>query len=710
VVMNSGAVSITTPHAFYAHTSTRRYYFNALFSLSPPFTFGLLPPPHHRSFIVTQVRIGSRNQRGFLENLLKMGFTTDKAFNELIANCIDAGASKVQFQYDCSLKKYFLTDNGCGMSRDGLRNMFDVERENHSDDKSMGTAGFGSKPSLLKLSIDDKEQKHPTVILTRVKDGDYLKCIVPWDTMFEKGQWDDMISCVPMTEEEITFFCEKLKGIDNDCKSGTIIELHGNDEMSVCLDEQFQNSTFKYEDRLSIIFGKCAVDISYDKNDGLPPVVLKKYNYMDGNANDYYCGKKTRTIQVFKDENGISQFGCYNEEDDSYYGFRVVKKNCKKEFEKLLYTRRWQLLAEFQFTTAARRDNGIFDVTNPLEPKASMTITDYDKQFFSGKADDLKDHLSKMKLIRNNQCVSLWHLSCDNHSLARSNGEKFFEYITLRAEVDYQTVSSHDNLLDRIFGIQQNKTQNQNQFPLALERLLQYFRKEHKTEIWKYFKQVIANHAVDESTDVEPEVDELTIVESATEPIRDDEPAVVERIPDEPTVVEAAVVEPTLVEPTVDAPASFEPFPDDELTIVDESTLVDEHPNTVQLLEGVAAIIQIANGSHSSVENGSHSSVENGSHSSVENGSHSSVENGSHSSVENGSHSSVENGDKPTKKRTAVEEDTETYNTRQSKRKCLERSILCFQKAKPCIDEMINDGRTDGEAFLTLVQSFKLNQ
>jgi hypothetical protein len=587
-----------------------------------------------------------------------MGFTTDKAFNELIANCIDAGALKVRFQYDCTLKKYFLSDNGCGMSRDGLRNMFDVERENHSDDKSMGTAGFGSKPSLLKLSIDDKEQKHPTVILTRAKDGDYLKCIVPWDAMFEKGQWDDMISCNPMTEEEIAFFSEKLKCIDNDCESGTIIELHGNDEMSVCLDEQFQNSTFKYEDRLSIIFGKCAVDISYDKNDGLPPVFLKKYNYMDGNANDYYCGKKARTIHVFKDENGILQFGYYNEEDDSYYGFRVVKKNCKKEYEKLLYTRRWQLLAEFHFTTGARRDPGIFDVNNPLEPKASMTITDYDKQFFSGKADDLKDHLSKMKLIRNNQCVSLWHLSCDNHSLARSNGEKFFEYITLRAEVDYQTVSSHDNLLDRIFGIQQNKTQNQNQFPLALERLLQYFRKEHKTEIWKYFKQVIESQFVeDESTDVDepPVADEPTVVVEATAdaPTPDeptpDEPTPFEPFPDELSIVDATDDEPPTVEPSVDEPT------------VDEPTVEPPTPNTVQLSEGVVATIQITGEAHT------------------------------------------------TKKRTTVDEDTETYNTRQSKRKCLERSILCFQEAKPCIDEMINDGRTDGEAFLSLVQSFKSN-
>jgi hypothetical protein len=44
-------------------------------------------------------KIGSRNQRGFLNNLSKKGFTTNKAFGELIANCSDAGASKIQFKY-----------------------------------------------------------------------------------------------------------------------------------------------------------------------------------------------------------------------------------------------------------------------------------------------------------------------------------------------------------------------------------------------------------------------------------------------------------------------------------------------------------------------------------------------------------------------------------------------------------------------------------
>ena len=93
---------------------------------------------------------GSIDERGFINSLDRKGFTYPKCGAELIANICDAHSSDA---YICvGEKKIYLIDNGDGMDAKGIDKMFATFKENHSDDKSMGVSGFGSKPALYILS------------------------------------------------------------------------------------------------------------------------------------------------------------------------------------------------------------------------------------------------------------------------------------------------------------------------------------------------------------------------------------------------------------------------------------------------------------------------------------------------------------------------------------------------------------------------------
>ena len=87
--------------------------------------------------------IGSIDEGGYLYSLTKQGFNPHKCILELIANSIDAKAKKITFS--TKLHGIFMIDDGNGMNKECLRNMFSMQRANHTSDKSCGISGLGGK-------------------------------------------------------------------------------------------------------------------------------------------------------------------------------------------------------------------------------------------------------------------------------------------------------------------------------------------------------------------------------------------------------------------------------------------------------------------------------------------------------------------------------------------------------------------------------------
>ena len=95
---------------------------------------------------------GSINESGFVNGLNRQGFTPTKSGSEKIANLIDAFAKIATFVLGPIIK---LIDDGIGMTKNKLINMFDANRENHCGDKSMGVSGIGGIISNFILSKND---------------------------------------------------------------------------------------------------------------------------------------------------------------------------------------------------------------------------------------------------------------------------------------------------------------------------------------------------------------------------------------------------------------------------------------------------------------------------------------------------------------------------------------------------------------------------
>lgn len=73
---------------------------------------------------------------------------------------------------------------------------------------------------------------------------------------------------------------------------------------------------------------------------------------------------------------------------------------------------------------------------------------------------------------------------------ARANWQSALKIFHLRCEVRYATLSSQDNAADIAMGIQENKNQNQDAFPLPFVRLVSHLKGEFYNEIVQHFKDV----------------------------------------------------------------------------------------------------------------------------------------------------------------------------------------------------------------------------
>ena len=142
-----------------------------------------------------------------------------------------------------------------------------------------------------------------------------------------------------------------------------------------------------------------------------------------------------------------------------------------------------------------RKDNRVFNPEYPLNQgtlSATFYLNKYDAQFMSesGQKDVIKEFCSKIGVIRNSQKVTGFTLEGCNVGSARGNADTLIKNVLHRSEISYETFSKQENKLDIIHGIQQNKNQNQNEFPPQYVRLIKYLKEWHYAKMMKYFKEV----------------------------------------------------------------------------------------------------------------------------------------------------------------------------------------------------------------------------
>jgi hypothetical protein len=444
---------------------------------------------------------GSRNEEGWVNGLDRRGFTPTKSGSEELANARDAFADNGTFNILQNKNEITLVDDACGMTVPLLVNMFDIGRENHQNDKSMGVSGCGGIHANYQLSKNDLGQPRPTQVLTKHKDGVYLKATIPWDLIYRDKKFDKQIKIEEMTIEEIQQFIAE-RGNRPDA-TGTTFKFPYSENFSNLLKSQFkdvQTDCSNLDDSWGMIFGTIKMNIFLNKHNGLPPTELKKYDYFVFPDDAYYEGKFKCQIYTFVDGNE-ERFVCKDPENESQY-IEICKDKrglSAKPRPVAVDQRKLDSADIMTFTSGMLINKKVFDPSNPKELTAEYMVDPYDATFMKSELqkDVIKEYVSRTSVYRNHQRITGVSLENFKVSSARGDGRLLFKIVHHRSKISYETLSTQVNRLDRIHGIQENKNQNQHILPpqyTQYSRLIEYLKAWHAKKILTYMERVIKTH------------------------------------------------------------------------------------------------------------------------------------------------------------------------------------------------------------------------
>lgn len=443
---------------------------------------------------------GSISEGGTILNLLKKGFTFHQCLSELVANSIDANANTCLF--DINLNSINIIDDGDGMNSVNLTSMFDLNRESHRDEQKIGICGVGAKASLLILS-----SKSWCNVFTYTKENQYLKASLNWEDIINQECWTGMISIIKMNETEIQQFKdERTKRHLN--PFGTTIQIPYTNIVCKAIKDQFDikikidpNILFPLRERLDIIYGYIPnFKIQLVCSD-TPHQIDTMNVYSPFNLDDiyYYNGKTTHIIKVMKKDNTYD-YVCNIDGEDKYIATTAKQtKNVLSPYNSK--NCRGTQIGEFEFITGIYKDTKYFDPLNPDMPNRTDTdFNEYDKTMFGTGSDKTrKSQISQTPIIRNNHYIGGVPIkkftTTDGGGLGQI--KTTFNIWRTRHILKYYTNSSHDNDMDNIVNIQENKQQyNSFSFPPNLKRLLDKLIDIKCENIWTYFKELCERQAL----------------------------------------------------------------------------------------------------------------------------------------------------------------------------------------------------------------------
>jgi hypothetical protein len=483
-----------------------------------------------------RIQIGSLNEAGLIADLKRSGFDDFSSLSELIANCIDARAKNVRFLI--TPEKIYLIDDGLGMTKEKATHMFDLCRENHSGDVSIGISGKGAKGGTLKLS-----RSSTVVVYTKChssNDDSWYKIVVPWSEIIKQKVYTDMITIEKMTEAEVEMFKSHRQGMSKN-SVGTTIEINYNEEVHQEIISNFtdERKSRACNNRFDVVFGKFNVNLSLTDTDPLKSVEkLPMYNYFAMNNTHYYNGIARSRIHVYKDAcDSTKRYVVWEKEPDKYFMMKRDGRGVSQKPTQTNIQQNWEYVGEMFYNNALLKDASIFDETNPntsLNRPEGQSMGAFDDNFFNTnkRFDNVKEDLSKLALIRNNHRINSKILDSFKASSSRAANKTssipLIRIVFFRSELEYETFSSQENIIDDLIGVQSNKNQlNQDGFPKELMNLLCYI----KEEVWKnletYFKDVYSKYLASlapESEDSEDDdlesvsdIDDNTIVSGGAE-------------------------------------------------------------------------------------------------------------------------------------------------------------------------------------------------
>jgi hypothetical protein len=455
---------------------------------------------------MTEVMIGSFNERGYLAGFTRRGFTPERSIQELVANALDAiERGNVQDGFIHFLIGQYLTkmiDNGCGMTREQIRWMFDNYRENHANDKSRGVSGIGAKPALSCLS-----NKKDMCIKTHSHNGEYLRADIPWSRIHAEGRFTGMISVRNMTDEEIAEFRAYLPD------TGTSIEFPTNDTLRDTIRKSFVEPIDEVAplDRMGIVYGMTPTPVAIEYIDIDDPTTTHPaplYNYFGAPQTDFYWGKSEDTIRMYQKDDAARFIW---EDDDSRLEISETRRGGRPAFDKEPGEVRtglagWHEVGQITVATGLRRDPAIFDVDHPVMPDAAEKRDAYSAGIL-GSSDAHRDFMADNKVVRNFQIIGSFPTPDVKSSSARANGEAYLFHQLLQTYVMFNPVSSHNNRLDKAFGIQENKNQfDGSAIPITLSRLIRAIRNKKAKAIYAQMQDMCNRAAaVSPTSDVSSE-------------------------------------------------------------------------------------------------------------------------------------------------------------------------------------------------------------
>ena len=434
---------------------------------------------------------GRIDEAGVIYSLTKQGFNFYKCLMELIANPIDANATNIKFNIN---RDYIdMLDDGDGMTKKSLMEMFAMYKSNHATERSLGISGIGGKVASFILS-----QHRKVIILTHSKGESYLKAVIPWNIMLKQEKYSNMITINSMSRSEINYFKSKLSN------TGTIIRFPYSDKLCDKIKDNFikleeSNMKENMNDFSPIVFGRFDnVNLEYTHYEK-PDIVkkMKKYNYLFGNNNDFYCGKSIDKInQYYNWKTKDTRFIWEKENGEQ----NEIRKKGRGYYLKSTILNvgmnGYNIVGEFKVFTGQRLDTSVYDYDNPLTETVLDTrfqyvkndlYCNYDKEHLSQElTEQLFNHLVKIPLVRNGQHIGVFACPDIKPSSMRGSAELYHTHLGVRADVHYNPVSNQDNKQDEIMGIQQNKNQwNPEDVPINFSRLVKDIKKCKAKKIWK---------------------------------------------------------------------------------------------------------------------------------------------------------------------------------------------------------------------------------
>jgi len=428
--------------------------------------------------------VGSIDERGILKGFNRKGFTLAKCLLELEANARDAILSRVsvggKIAYTVNgTTSITMRDNGVGMDRDDLANMFALHRENHASDTSRGVSGVGAKPALSILS-----ERQPVSLYTRKAGGECLRVDIPWDAIHAEGRYTGKVTVSTMNPEEAADF---------GAEPGTLIRFPYTEDFHELLKANFE----PYDeagilssplDRIAVVFGKDAASIACTLTVDSEPVQEIVYcDYFGSVVSEYYQIPARDTIEHW--------YSPKERKDRFFWNTGGEKKECRpagRGFAKeptpvVTGTHGYTLVGTYVHTTVLRKDPAVFgsDAAPSMPDSGAAPKESYLTQFVGSD----EPFWVETKLVRNNQLIGTFPQPDFKNSSVRGNPESRFLFGLVQSELSYNPVSSQDNHQDRVCNIQENKNQhNGGSMPLNLSRLVAHIRRKRAEELRDYMQ------------------------------------------------------------------------------------------------------------------------------------------------------------------------------------------------------------------------------